>query len=155
MLDGWLDHHRDTLALKCAGLTDEQLRMRAVTPSGLSLLGLVRHLTECERGWFRETMGGAPISPYYCGDDDPEGDFHPGDDDTWADAYARWQAEVAVSREVAARYAPDDHGEGRRVPVTGEPYTLRWVLTHMIEEYARHNGHADLIREALDGTTGD
>ncbi|WP_051839554.1 DinB family protein [Streptomyces sp. NRRL F-5126] len=155
MLEGWLDHHRAITAAKCAGLTDDQLRQRPVAPSGLSLMGLVRHLAECERGWFRETLDGEDVPGIYFTDEDPDGDFHVGEDDTWAEAYATWQAEIATARERAAARGLDDEGTGRRDRKTGRPFTLRWIYTHMIEEYARHNGHADLIRESLDGSTGD
>ncbi|WP_245181327.1 DinB family protein [Streptomyces montanisoli] len=155
MLEGWLDHHRAITAVKCAGLTDDQLRQRPVAPSGLSLMGLVRHLAECERGWFRETLDGEDLPGIYFTDEDPDGDFHPGEDDTWAEAYATWQAEIATARKRAAAHGLDDEGTGRRDRKTGRPFTLRWIYTHMIEEYARHNGHADLIRESLDGSTGD
>ncbi|WP_329460463.1 DinB family protein [Streptomyces sp. NBC_01497] len=154
-LEDWLDVHRATLAIKCAGLSDEQLRQRPVAPSGLSLLGLVRHLAECERGWFREVLDGEDVPGIYFTDADNDGDFHPGADDTWAQAYATWQAEIAIARERAAAHGLDDEGAGRRQRTSGQPFTLRWIYLHMIEEYARHNGHADLIREALDGTTGD
>ncbi|MEW2547668.1 DinB family protein [Streptomyces sp. NPDC047002] len=155
MLEDWLDLHRATLAVKCAGLTDEQLRQRPVEPSGLSLLGLVRHLAECERGWFRNTLDDEGLPGIYFTDDDVDGDFRPGPHDTWAEAYGTWQAEIAAAREHAAEHGLDDEGAGRRQRPDGVPFTLRWIYTHMIEEYARHNGHADLIREALDGTTGD
>ncbi|MCA1216833.1 DinB family protein [Streptomyces sp. 8L] len=154
LLEGWLDHHRATLALKCAGLSDAQLRRPAVAPSGLSLLGLVRHLAECERGWFRETLDGEDVPGIYFTDEDPDGDFHPGEDATWAEAYATWQAEIAEARRRAAAHRLDDAAAGRGQRETGRPFTLRWIYTHMIEEYARHNGHADLLREALDGATG-
>lgn len=93
MLDAWLDFHRATLATKCDGLTDDQLRERAVPPSSLSLLGLVRHMGEVERSWFRRVLG-------------------------------------------------------------GKEFSLRWIMVHMVEEYARHNGHADLLRERIDGAVG-
>ncbi|MCF3963543.1 DinB family protein [Streptomyces fuscigenes] len=153
-LEEWLDHHRATLALKCAGLTEAQLRQRPVSPSGLSLLGLVRHLAECERGWFRCTLDGEELPGIYFTDEDPDGDLLPGEDDTWAEAYATWQAEIALARRRAAAHSLDDPGAGRKQRDTGRPFTLRWIYLHMIEEYARHNGHADLLREALDGTTG-
>ncbi|MFI5757651.1 DinB family protein [Streptomyces sp. NPDC051569] len=155
MLEGWLDHHRQTLALKCSGLDDEQLRETSVPPSELSLLGLVRHMAGVERGWFRNTLAAEKAELIYCDDADPDGDFHPGATDTWADAYATWQAEIAHARELAAPHSLDDLGAGRRALGTGEPFNLRWIYTHMIEEYARHNGHADLLRERIDGATGE
>jgi uncharacterized damage-inducible protein DinB len=156
MLDGWLDYHRETLALKCSGLDDIQLKEAAVLPSGLTLLGLVRHMAEVERSWFRNVLAGEKLGPLYFSDEDPDGDFHPGEGDTWAEAHATWQAEITLARELAARFSLDDLSTGeRRERTTGQPYNLRWIYTHMIEEYARHNGHADLLRERIDGATGD
>ncbi|MDF3299621.1 DinB family protein [Streptomyces tropicalis] len=154
MLEGWLDYHRQTLAWKCEGLTDAQLRTAAVPPSKLSLMGLVRHMAEVERAWFRKVLAGEDPGPLYYGEDDPDGDFHVTGDDTWEGARTTWQAEIAAARRHAAGFALDDvsHGTSR---FSEEPFSLRWIYTHMIEEYARHNGHADLIRECLDGTTGD
>ncbi|MFJ8000320.1 DinB family protein [Streptomyces sp. NPDC096310] len=154
MLEGWLAFHRQTLALKCAGLNEEQLRERAVPPSDLTLLGLVRHMAEVEHSWFRNRLSDEKAPSLYCTGADPDGDLHPGEDATWNEAYATWQAEIAHAREVAAPLPLDHRGTGERSR-TGEPFNLRWIYTHMIEEYARHNGHADLLRERLDGTTGD
>jgi uncharacterized damage-inducible protein DinB len=154
MLEGWLDYHRRTLAWKCEGLTDAQLRTAAVAPSELSLMGLVRHMAEVERSWFRKVLVGDDPGPIYYGDDDPDGEFHLTGADTWQEAHTTWQAEIAVARRNAARFALEDVSEGRHGR-TGERFSLRWIYTHMIEEYARHNGHADLIRERLDGATGD
>ncbi|WP_066956976.1 DinB family protein [Streptomyces lushanensis] len=154
-LQSWLDHHRETLALKCAGLTEAQLREASVPPSELTLLGLVRHMAEVERAWFRRTLSGEEAGPIYYSDADQDGDFHPGEGDTWDEAYATWQAEITRARELAAPHSLDHLGAGRRDRTTGEPYNLRWIYTHMIEEYARHNGHADLIRERIDGVTGE
>ncbi|MGW1160444.1 DinB family protein [Streptomyces sp. NPDC002513] len=154
MLEGWLDYHRQTLAWKCEGLTDAQLRTAAVEPSELSLMGLVRHMAEVERGWFRKVLVGDDPGPLYFSDEDEDGDFHLTEDDTWAEAYATWQGEIEIARRQAARFALDDLSEGRS-RFTDEPFNLRWIYTHMIEEYARHNGHADLIRERIDGATGD
>ncbi|WP_405875053.1 MULTISPECIES: DinB family protein [unclassified Streptomyces] len=154
MLEGWLDYHRQTLALKCEGLTDAQLRTASVPPSSLSLMGLVRHLAECERGWFRKVLVNDDPGPIYYSDEDPDGEFHLTDADTWDEAYATWQAEIDVARANAARFGLDDTSEGKSRR-TGERFNLRWIYTHMIEEYARHNGHADLLREGIDGATGD
>ncbi|NDZ83526.1 DinB family protein [Streptomyces sp. SID10853] len=153
MLEGWLDYHRATLALKCAGLDEQQLRAATVPPSELSLLGLVRHLVEVERGWFREVLAGEETPPLYFSEEDPDGEFHLTDADTWDEAYSTWQREIAYAREVAAGYALDDLSKG--LSRRGEHFSLRWIYTHMIEEYARHNGHADLIRERIDGVTGE
>ncbi|MET8829415.1 DinB family protein [Streptomyces sp. NPDC004610] len=155
MLDGWLDYHRATLAAKCEGLTDEQLKTRSVPPSELSLLGLVRHMADVERGWYRRVLAGEDAPPIHYTDDDLDGDFRTGPSDTWEQAYATWQEEIAVARRHAAGFALDDLAKGRHRHRGDEPFNLRWIHTHMIEEYARHNGHADLLREAIDGSTGD
>ncbi|MET9442208.1 DinB family protein [Streptomyces sp. NPDC006610] len=153
MLEGWLDYHRRTLAWKCEGLTDAQLRTASVPPSELSLMGLVRHMAEVERIWYRKVLVGDDPGPIHFSEQDPDGEFHLTEADTWADAHATWQAEIEAARLNAAAFGLDDLSRGRSR--TGEPYSLRWIHTHMIEEYARHNGHADLIRERLDGVTGD
>ncbi|SFG69094.1 Protein of unknown function [Streptomyces mirabilis] len=154
MLEGWLDYHRETLEMKCAGLDDARLKTASVEPSELSLLGLVRHMAEVERGWFRKVLVGDDPGPIYCSEEDRDGEFHLTDADTWDEAYATWQAEIGIARRNAARFALDDACEGRS-KFTEDPINLRWIYTHMIEEYARHNGHADLIRERIDGATGE
>ncbi|MFE6050391.1 DinB family protein [Kitasatospora sp. NPDC056446] len=149
-LAGFLDYQRDTLAMKCAGLTAEQLRSRVLEPSGLSLLGLVRHLAEVERSWFRNVLNDEGVPGFW---KNPDGSFAEFDVET-ADpdeAFAIWRRECERSRELVAAAESLDvlgrYGE--------EVFSLRWIITHMIEEYARHNGHADLLREHLDGTTGE
>ncbi|MFE2102429.1 DinB family protein [Streptomyces sp. PTD9-10] len=154
MLEGWLDYHRRTLAVKCEGLTDEQLRTASVPPSELSLMGLVRHMAEVERGWFRKVLVGDDPGPIYFTEEDRDGEFHLTEADTWKEAYGTWQAEIETARRNAADFALDDLSRGRS-RFTDEPFNLRWIYTHMIEEYARHNGHADLVRELIDGATGD
>jgi hypothetical protein len=153
MLEGWLDHHRDTLLMKCQGLTADQLKRRSVEPSSLSLLGLVRHMADVERSWFRRRVGGAADLPrLYYDEGNPDGDF---DDVAAADAeadFATFRAEVELADEVAAGHPLDETFRHDR---TGTEISVRWVYLHMIEEYARHNGHADLIRERIDGMTGD
>jgi uncharacterized damage-inducible protein DinB len=151
MLDSWLDYHRATLAMKCEGLSDEQLRLRSVEPSSLSLLGLVRHLAEVERNWFRRALAGEDAPYLYASDDDPDGDFDNVDTADVAEAFATWRAECDHARRVAAA-TPDLEATGVR---RGRPVSLRWILVHMIEEYARHNGHADLLRERIDGAVGE
>ena len=150
MLDAWLDYHRATLQLKCDGLADDQLRERAVPPSTLSLLGLVRHLAEVERNWFRRVLAGDAAPYLYASDDDPDGDFDNVDDADVAEAFATWRAEIEHARRNAAA-APSLEATGTR---RGRPVSLRWIMNHMIEEYARHNGHADLLRERIDGRVG-
>ena len=155
-LTGFLDYQRETLAIKCAGLTTAQLREPAVPPSALSLLGLVRHMAEVEQSWFRLVMSGQRI-PYHWprvpGEDadfSGSAEFDVTDADP-EEAFEVWRAECARSRDFV------DAAES--LDVTGhyddETYSLRYVLTHLIEEYARHNGHADLLRERIDGVTGD
>jgi uncharacterized damage-inducible protein DinB len=147
LLEAWLEYHRATLALKCEGLTDDQLRTRSVPPSNLSLLGLVRHMAEVENNWFRFWLGGdGPVTRW-----DGDEDFAVDGADV-AEAFDYWRSECEHAREVVARFASlDDVGAGQ---TRGAGISLRWTLTHMIEEYARHNGHADLLRECIDGATG-
>ena len=149
MLLAWLEYQRATLALKCEGLTDDQLRTRSVPPSNLSLLGLVRHMACVELNWFRFWLGGEEPNPRYPDDTDLD---EIADADV-AEAFEYWHSECAHAREVVASFGSlDDVGAGQ---TKGAGISLRWMLVHMIEEYARHNGHADLLRECIDGTTGD
>ena len=148
MLNAWLEYHRATLEEKCKGLSDDQLRLRSVPPSQLSLLGLVRHMAEVENNWFRFWLGGDGPTVRYEGDEDFEVDSA-----DVAEAFDYWRAECQNARAVEATFGSlDDVGAGQTV---GAGISVRWTLTHMIEEYARHNGHADLIRECIDGVTGD
>jgi hypothetical protein len=151
LLESWLDYHRQTLLTKAAGLTAEQLKRAAVEPSNLSLLGLIRHMAEVERSWFRRRAGGADLPMLYCPPDNVDGDF---DDVAEADAeadYATYLAELEEVRQVAAGLTLDQEFATPRAPAI----SVRWVYLHMIEEYARHNGHADLLRERIDGVTGE
>jgi uncharacterized damage-inducible protein DinB len=155
MLNGWLDYHRATLTWKCEGLTDAQLRDRAVLPSGLCLLGLVRHLAENERAWFRNVLLGEDLPLLYCTPEDPDADFNDVDTADVAAVFADFERECASARQAVAS-VPDLGALSKRPDDrTGGQFSLRWILTHMIEEYARHNGHADLLRERIDGATGD
>jgi uncharacterized damage-inducible protein DinB len=154
MLNGWLEHHRGILLWKCEGLTDEQLRQRSVPPSTMSLLGLIRHMTDVERGWFQEVLLGRDVPSLYSVPGERDGDFNGVDDADVAAAFSAFQAECDASRQAAAAAADLDVLSEYRLERTGEQFSLRWILTHMIEEYARHNGHADLLRETIDGTTG-
>ncbi|MFD0276478.1 DinB family protein [Kitasatospora sp. NPDC127111] len=154
MLTAWLDFHRATLARKCEGLTADQLRLRSVPPSSLSLLGLVRHMAEVERFWFRVILLGEETGPagLYWSEEHPDGDFDLVDTaDAEAD-FATWQHQIEAARQACAGLPLDTVGKRDR---RGEPVTLRWILVHMVEEYARHNGHADLLRELVDGSTGE
>ncbi|MFD5383834.1 DinB family protein [Streptomyces sp. NPDC059474] len=150
-LEGWLDFHRATLALKCEGLDDKQLREASAPPSELTLLGLVRHMAEVERSWFRRVFAHEDTPPIWYSDQDPDGDFRIADGDTAESAFAIWRDEITKAREAAAGHSLD---EVVTRPDRGD-YNLRWIYLHMIEEYARHNGHADLIRERIDGVTGE
>lgn len=153
MLEAWLEYHRATLAMKCDGLSAQQLRERAVPPSTLSLLGLIRHMTEVERNWFRRVLAGEDAPPLYYSDADPDGDFDRVDSADPDEAFAAWRGECDLSRERAAAVSSLDAAAAR--PRQGQDVSLRWILVHMIEEYARHNGHADLLRERIDGAVGD
>ena len=152
-LVAFLRWQRDTLELKCSGLGAADLARRAVEPSTMSLLGLVRHMAEVERGWFRRVMAGQEAPPHFYSKTDPDGDFTGAvpDPEVVAQAWSNWRAEVAFTERFMAQ-APD-------LDVTGNdpwrgPISLRWVLVHMVEEYARHNGHIDLLRQRLDGAVG-
>ncbi|GAA1801344.1 DinB family protein [Luedemannella flava] len=151
-LVAFLRWHRLTFEYKCRGLSPEDLSRRAVSRSALSLLGLVRHLAEGERFWFRRVMAGEdPPALYSTVGPDTAFDVRDADEDMVASAWADWRDEVAFAEKfVAGAVDLDVVGE----EPGGGPVSLRWVLLHMIEEYARHNGHADLLREQIDGVTG-
>ena len=151
MLSAWLDLQRATLEMKCDGLSDEQLREQAIPPSSLSLLGLVRHMAEVERNWFRPVLGGEEMATIWAPDMDREAAFRDVATADVAEAFRLWRAECDHARALVAK-APSFDVRGFR---SSGYVSLRWVMTHMIEEYARHNGHADLIRERLDGSTGE
>jgi uncharacterized damage-inducible protein DinB len=150
----YLDFQRATLAWKCENLSSEQLARRAVPTSALSLLGLVRHLAEVERGWFDRVAGGEPRPGIYFTDAEPDLEFDGAVDDpaVVAQAFADWHAEIDRARQIAERTPLEATFFNER---RGVALSHRWVLLHMIEEYARHNGHADLLREAIDGATGE
>ncbi|MCD0483657.1 DinB family protein [Streptacidiphilus sp. ASG 303] len=151
MLRAFLDFHRATLAMKCDGLSDEDLRRRAVPTSDLTLLGLVRHMAEVERFWFRRTAAGEDL-PLVWSD---QGDFQVAFDvaaATGKEAFDAWQAEVAHSRRIEREAESLDVTFHQ--PRWGEDVSLRLVMMHLVHEYARHSGHADLLREAVDGTVG-
>ncbi len=148
MLDAWLDYYRATLLHKCAGLAPEQLVERACPPSGLSLIGLVRHLTEMERVFMhRLAEPGLPL--YYCTDASPDGDFDDGTPEGVATDLRVLAEHMARSREVVAPLSLEETRAGRR------EHTVRFAYLYLIKEYARHLGHADLMRERLDGATGE
>jgi uncharacterized damage-inducible protein DinB len=148
----WLQFQRETLEWKCEGLDRDGLIARPIPSSLLSLHGLVRHMAEVERSWFRRALTGEDAGPLYYDDDQhPDGDFELIDEADWSSDLATWKAECEHARALEAA-APSLDVTGIR---RGEPVDLRWIMVHMIEEYARHNGHADLISELIDGSVGD
>lgn len=148
MLEGWLEFHRVTLLLKCEGLTDAARKARPVATSLMSLHGLVRHMADVERGWFRRVVAGQDLGHLLDYSVNEDADFDVEDAD-WDTDLASWQAECEAARHAVAGLSLDHTGERR-----GNAVSLRWAYHHMIEEYARHNGHADLIRELVDGSVG-
>ncbi|MET8311474.1 DinB family protein [Micromonospora sp. NPDC005173] len=150
-LRAFLDFHRATLALKCDGLSDEELRRQSMPPSSLSLLGLVRHLAEVERAWFRRVIDGEDLGLVWSATGDYQ-QAYDASSATRAEAFDAWQREVEHARRIE-RAAPslDVTGHNAR---SGEDVSLRLVMLHLIHEYARHNGHADFLREGIDGTVG-
>ncbi|MGV0812775.1 DinB family protein [Mycolicibacterium boenickei] len=151
-LESWLNFYRLTLALKCDGLDDAQLRTAAAPPSELTLLGLVQHAAEVERNWFRRVLAGESAPPIFGPRDHPEGHdggFEVSAQSTYQAAYRIWQSEIMRAQANCAARALDDTSE-----FMGGEVSLRWIYTHMIGEYARHCGHADVIREHIDGVTG-
>lgn len=151
-LESWLDFYRATLAMKCEGLTEEQLRTASVSPSALTLLGLVQHMAEVERNWFRRVLTGEDVPAIHGQQPGPEGHdagFDLADEASFETARNTWEDEITWARANCASRALDD-----TAPFMGSEVSLRWIYTHMIGEYARHNGHADLVRERIDGSTG-
>ncbi|GAA3729593.1 putative damage-inducible protein DinB [Spinactinospora alkalitolerans] len=151
MLRAFLDYHRATLAMKCDGLSDEDLRRRSMPPSTLSLLGLVRHMAEVERTWFRRVINGEDVPLVWS----QEGDFQVAYDAnaaTRSEAFDAWQREVVHARRI--EQGAESLDVAGHQPKWGEDVSLRLVMLHLIHEYARHNGHADFLREGIDGTVG-
>ncbi len=159
-LVGFLNFHRDTLRLKTDGLSQEQLG-RTLAPSSLTLAGLLKHLAVVESSWLSEDFEGGPLMPPFDTvpwDDDPDWEHHSALQDSPEQLRAIFDESTGRSDEIIARALAADDGldaltakPGRN----GEPFSLRWVLVHLIEEYARHNGHADFLRESIDGSTGE
>jgi uncharacterized damage-inducible protein DinB len=157
MLSAWLDFHRATLALKCQGLDDRQARLASATPSEMTLLGLVQHLAEVERNWFQRVFAGLDVPLVH---QEGKGDgFTLVPERGLDEALAVWRAEIGRSREIVAAAASlDESGRlsEREAALAGmQRLSLRWIMVHMIEEYSRHNGHADLVRESVDGQVGE
>lgn len=156
VLVGYLDYHRAVLARKAEGVSEEQARLAACPPSELTLLGLVRHMADVERFWFRNVLVREEIEPRYSGashpDGDEDGDFHPPPGTTLAQALDDFWAEIEIADRNLAATTLDNEVE---VAHQGGTSSVRRIIVHLIEEYARHCGHADLLREAIDGSVGD
>jgi uncharacterized damage-inducible protein DinB len=152
-LTEFLRGQRLTLELKCRDLDAQQMARRSVEPSTLSLLGLLRHMAEVERVWFRNRFAEAGTTKRYQTADDPDGDFNGAvpDQAVVDEAWAAWRTEMAFADDFIADHDFDFVGKDSE----GEPVSLRELIVHMIEEYARHNGHADLLRERIDGRVGE
>jgi len=148
-LEEFLGYYRSVFARKADGLTDEEARIPACPPSDLTVMGLVRHMADVERGWFRRGVIDEEAPPIYYSADDRDGDLRVGPDDTLDEAMDTWRREVAAAEHNLSQVTLDD------VDQTGGTHSARWIVVHMIEEYARHCGHLDLLRQAIDGTVGD
>ncbi len=156
LLLAFLDYHRDTLRMKAGGLDAAQLAT-ALPPSEMTLGGMVKHLALVENNWLREVFLGEPMSEPWRSADwdaDRDWDWHSAQDDSPEQLWALYDAMVADADAVIARAGLDDLSV-RTSRRTGEAFSLRWILLHLVEEYARHNGHADLIRESIDGAVGE
>jgi uncharacterized damage-inducible protein DinB len=153
MLVSFLEYQRATLRRKCDGLSSEQLLHRAVPPSQLCLLGLVRHLADVEYAWFREVFAGEEQRDLY-GPADADLDVWEADGADVAQAWNTFDEQAAAANAIIAGSNLDTLSS-RTARRSDHRPTLRWLVVHLIEEYARHNGHADLLREAIDGTTGE
>lgn len=155
---GFLALYRKDLIDKSKGLSDEQTRMTSVPPSDLTLMGLIRHMAEVERHWFRKILVGEKAPSLFCRDShptgDPDGDFHITSADTLSVSIAHLHSEIAIADANLAKFKLDDLASRESRPGTGIP-NLRWILVHVIEEYARHCGHADLLRECIDGVKSE
>ena len=148
VLLGFLDHYRETLVAICSGLDEADLR-RPMVPSGTSLLGLVKHMTYVERGWFQEAVAGERFD-YPFGEEDIDADFRIEEGETSVQIFERYEAACARSRRALESVSLDDPTQGDE---RSADYNVRWVVVHMIEETARHAGHADILREQIDGKT--
>jgi uncharacterized damage-inducible protein DinB len=151
----YLGNYRLTLEMKCGGLDADQLARRSVPPSSMSLLGLIRHLAQMENHWFQRVLQGRRDRPrLFKRDDDRDADFNEAvaDPAVVEEAFTVWKAEIAAADEWLEALAEDELG--REVPFDDGTVSIRDVLVHVVEEYARHAGHADLLRECIDGRTG-
>ncbi|MEU3353056.1 DinB family protein [Streptomyces sp. NPDC037389] len=151
MLRTFLDYHRATLAMKCEGLTDEELRQQSMPPSRLSLLGLVRHMAEVERAWFHRVFEDNDVPMVWSDKIDFQAAYD-ASASTRDEAFGAWEAEVENSRRIEREAESLDRAGYQ--PRWGEEVSLRMVMVHVLLEYGRHNGHADFLREGVDGTVG-
>jgi len=149
VLGGFLDHYRTTILEICEGLSEEQMR-RPMVPSGTSLLGMIYHLVYVERGWFEENVAGLTVE-YPFDEEDPDADFRVPADLSAEDVFDLYREQCARSRRILDAASLDDSVKGQN---RSADYNVRWVVVHMIEETARHAGHADILREQIDGATG-
>jgi uncharacterized damage-inducible protein DinB len=150
-LRGVLDFHRGTLLAKCAGLSGADLARAPIAQSNLTLSGLIRHLSKVERVWFRERFRAEPIERLYSTPERPDADFEDVDAAHAEEEYAR----LLTEQELARRAVADASMDETFIHPDGSEMSLRMVFVHMIGEYARHNGHADMVRQCIDGVTGD
>jgi uncharacterized damage-inducible protein DinB len=155
---GFLAQYRKDLIDKSNGLSDEQARTVSVPPSDLSLMGLIRHMAEVEQHWFRKILLAEKVTSLFCGEShptgDPDGDFHVTSTDTLSVSIAQLRAEVLIADDNLTKFKLDDLAARESRSGSGIP-NVRWIVVHMIEEYARHCGHADLIRECIDGAKSE
>ncbi|HZT97623.1 MAG TPA: DinB family protein [Chloroflexota bacterium] len=154
VLNGFLDYQRDTLEWKCSGLTEAQMKEPLASHhSPLTLLGLLRHMTEVEYFWFENVLLDRNDHFRMYSKEDPEGDFKDLGSCSAEEVMRRWKEACDTARRNAATLPEFDSTAARNWD--DQPVMLRWIVAHMIEEYARHNGHADLLRERIDGETGE
>lgn len=151
LLNAFLEFHRETLLWKCSELTGAQLAERPVPTSTMSLLGLVRHLTDVERHWFRDVVGSEDVAFRYWGQPGHDSDFDDIDAAAAEGDFVAYLEEMEHCRAIQHAADLDSIVTDRN----GEGNSVRWIMVHMIEEYARHNGHADLFRQAIDGAVGE
>jgi uncharacterized damage-inducible protein DinB len=151
VVSAMIDFYRSTLLRKCRGLSEAQLTSPATPPSNLTLRGLLQHMTAVERYWFEECIEGRDLPPIYSSESLPDGDFEALDTCSAKEVVERFQASCESSRRIAAAHSLDDVVDST---VYGRPMSIRFIKVHMVDEYARHCGHADLLREAIDGEVG-
>ncbi len=151
LLQAWMDYHRQTLRWKCSNLTPDQLCARSVPPSNLTLIGLARHMAEVERWWWRRVVAREDVDDLFCTPEHEDGDLDLIDPQTVAADLAALDAEIAIADRI---FAAADLEALVTHPRRGTEFNVRWVAMHMVEEWARHMGHADLLRERIDGRAG-